>query len=100
MNLCVKISNRFPFQRIEEWALIRGMGAYSRGRLLDILVSRVGAYSRVGVYSREALIRIITVCQLLPGLYDMPENTINYGSRESNLKAIFQMVLIVKYLML
>ena len=31
------------------------VGAYSRGRLLDIPVSRVGAYSMVGAYSRAAL---------------------------------------------
>ena len=31
MNLCVKISNQFPFQRIEGWALIQGEGAYLKG---------------------------------------------------------------------
>ena len=31
MTLCVKISNQFPFQMIEGWALIRGVGTYSRG---------------------------------------------------------------------
>ena len=41
------------------------MGAYSRdgrlleGRLLDILVSRVGAYSWVGVYLRGRLIEAV-----------------------------------------
>ena len=45
-NLCVQISNKFAFQRNEVWGLIGGMGAYSKGRLLDIPVSRVGAYSR------------------------------------------------------
>ena len=45
MNLYVEISNQFPFQRIEGWAL-RGVGAYSRGHLLDIPGSRVGAFTR------------------------------------------------------
>ena len=30
MNLCVIISNQFPFKRIEGWVLIRGVGAYLR----------------------------------------------------------------------
>ena len=41
MNLCVKISNQFRFQRVEGRALFRGLGAYSRARLLDISMSRV-----------------------------------------------------------
>ena len=59
MKLCVKLSNQFPFQRIERWALTRGEGTYSRGRLLDIPVSRVGAYSRLGAYSRWRLIEAL-----------------------------------------
>ena len=59
MNLCVKVSNGFPFQKIEGWALIR------RGRFLDIPVTRVSAYLRVGAYSRghliEALRMLLTV---------------------------------------
>ena len=43
MNLCVKISNQFRFQRVEGRALFRGLGSYSRGRLLDISVSRMGS---------------------------------------------------------
>lgn len=39
----------------------RGVGAYSRGRLFDKSVSRVGAYSRRGAYSRGTLNRSITV---------------------------------------
>ena len=46
MNLCVKISNRFPFQGIEGRALIRGGRLFEDGSLLDIPVSRTGAYSR------------------------------------------------------
>ena len=57
---CLKISNQFPFQRIEGWALIREVGAYSRGALI-MPVSRVGANLRVGAYSREALNGNITV---------------------------------------
>ena len=34
INLSNKTSNIFPSQRIEKWALIRGVSAYSRGRLL------------------------------------------------------------------
>ena len=53
---CDKMSNQYPFQRIEGWMLIRGLGAYSReGRLSDIPMSRVGAYTR-GAYSRRRLI--------------------------------------------
>ena len=37
------------------------MSAYSRGRLLDIPVSRVGAYSRMGAYLRGALSRSIAL---------------------------------------
>ena len=51
MNLCVRISNQFPFQRIEGQALIRGVGAYLRvafikyscaqgGRLLEGVLNR------------------------------------------------------------
>ena len=46
MNLCIKIPNQFLFQKIEGWALIQGVGAYSKGRLLVIPVSRMAAYSR------------------------------------------------------
>ena len=46
MHLRVKISNQFSFQRVEGWALIRGVGAYSRKHLLDIPLSTVGAYPR------------------------------------------------------
>ena len=42
MNLSYETSNR----KIEEWALIRGGGAYSRRSLIDDYVFRVGAYSR------------------------------------------------------
>ena len=59
MSLCYKISNYCPHQRIEECALIRRMGAYLRGRFFDDLVSRVGAYSRMGVHSRGRLIEAI-----------------------------------------
>ena len=37
------------------------MGAYSRGHSFDNYVSWVGAYSRLGTYSRGALNRSITV---------------------------------------
>ena len=38
--------NFLLFQWIVGWALIRGLGAYLKVRLLDIPVSRVGAYWR------------------------------------------------------
>ena len=41
--------------------LIKGVGAYSRGRLFNNPVSKVGAYSRVGAYLKEALNRSFTV---------------------------------------
>ena len=61
MNLCV---NQFSFQKIEGRSLFRGLGAYSRGRLLDIPVSRLGAYSRGalirgGAYSRGRLLEAL-----------------------------------------
>ena len=46
MHFCDEISNQFPLQSIEGWALIRGVCAYLKRCLLDIPVSRVGAYSR------------------------------------------------------
>ena len=39
------------------------VGAYSRGRLSNNLVSGVGTYSRVGAYSLGALNRSITVIE-------------------------------------
>ena len=52
-NLCDKISNYCPYQRMG--------GRLFEGRLIDNLVSRVGAYLRVGAYSRGALNQSITV---------------------------------------
>ena len=37
MNLCDKVTNYSPFQRIEEWGLIWGLGAYLRGHLIEAL---------------------------------------------------------------
>ena len=48
--------------------LIEGVGAYSRGRLLDDHVSMLGAYSRVGAHSRGAPIRSITVSKIKLGV--------------------------------
>ena len=55
----VENSNKCPFLKVEEWALIRGVGAYSRGgrlfegwalfregRLFNNFTSRVGTFSR------------------------------------------------------
>ena len=52
MNLCVKISNQLLFKKIEGWTLIQEVGAYSRRRLLDISVSRVGTHSRGHLFER------------------------------------------------
>ena len=40
MSLSVKISNQFPFQKIEGRVLMQGLGTYSRGRLLDTVKIR------------------------------------------------------------
>ena len=61
MHLCDKITIQFLFQSIEGWALIRGVGAYLRGRLFDITVSRVGAYLRGACLFKGALSRDIMV---------------------------------------
>ena len=42
----VENSNKRPFLKVEGWALIRRVGAYSRGRLFNNFTSRVGAYSK------------------------------------------------------
>ena len=57
MNLCVKISNRFPFKGIEGWALIRGGRLFEDGSLLDIPVSRTGDYS-MGVLNQSITVII------------------------------------------
>ena len=73
MNLCVTIKNQFPFQKTKGWALIRGIGPYSRvgclfegGRVLDITVSRVGTYTREKFNRGRRLIEALRYPILVP----------------------------------
>ena len=49
------------FRGLNGGHLFEGLALIRGGRLIDNLVYRVGAYARVGAYSREALSRSITV---------------------------------------
>ena len=73
MNLCVTIQNQFPFQKTKGWALIRGIGPYSRvgclfevGRVLDITMLRVDTYSRETLNRGRGLIEALRYLILVP----------------------------------
>ena len=53
----VENSNKRPFLKVEGWAHIRGVGAYSRGCLFNNFTSRMGANSRGRLFEGGACSR-------------------------------------------
>ena len=54
-------SNKHPFSKFKGGRSFEGGRLFESGRILNNFTYKMGAYSMVGAYSRDALIRGITV---------------------------------------